>query len=97
MINLLNDIYGRIQSPVFEGLSNQYLSNIYYYINANAWAESPFETTLCDSDIDYDGSIECIISNKIYYAIIEMDGGRLAFPSFDTPNPYKIVDAGAIS
>jgi hypothetical protein len=88
----MNDVAGRIQIPEFEALSKNYLTNIHYYIKANIWAEKPIEETRCDSDIDFDGSPECIISNQQYFAIIELDGGRLAFLATRTTNAvYQII------
>ncbi len=92
MVNYLNDIYGRVQSPEYQKLINQYQANIYYYVNANTWAEKEGKETRCDLDIDLDGSLECILSNKDYYAIVEMDGGRLAFLAARSNNAvYQII------
>ena len=92
LIGYINDLLAKKQSDKFVELSQNYLPNIYYYMAANQWEANPDTKSSCDRDIDQDGMVECFIMSKDYFAIIELDGGRLAFLAARSGNSvYQLI------
>lgn len=68
-----------VSSERLAALRAQYLGLVADLLAAAHWAESPYEMTSCDADVDYDGEPECLLTNKAFFALVEMDGARLTF------------------
>lgn len=65
-------------------LQANYLSEIGYLIAAAHWAQKPDTQANCAADLDFDGQYECLLSNAYVFAVLELDGGRLAFAALRT-------------
>lgn len=55
------------------------LTQVGYLIAASRWNSRPVVQAQCDSDPDWDGYPECILSNEFFFAILDPEGGRVAF------------------
>ena len=92
LIGYINDLLAKKQSEKFVELSQNYLVNIYYYIAANQWEASQDTKSNCELDIDQDGKVECFLMSGDYFAVIELDGGRLAFLAARSGNlVYQLI------
>jgi len=69
----------RLTNPVDNQLHYQYLNQVESMLAASRWLESPDTISDCSLDIDLDSINECVLSNSNFFAIIELDGGRLSF------------------
>jgi len=65
--------------PKLAQLRAQYLSDIYYFIEAAHWAQDGTTQSGCDSDLNRDGLKECIIATDSVFAVIVPDGARLLY------------------
>lgn len=76
-------LYLSLTEPVLQerlgALRAQYLGLVADLLAAARWAEAPYEKVACDADVDYDSEPECLLTSKVFFAIVERDGARLTF------------------
>lgn len=63
--------------PKVRALQKIYLPKTRQLVLAAQWAENPYSTQKCDSDLDGDESLECVLSNSSLFLILSPLGGRI--------------------
>lgn len=56
-----------------------HIQQLGFILEGAKWAESPYDVTNCNKDIDWDGEPECILSNEHYFIAIDPNGGYIPF------------------
>jgi len=73
-------------------LRNDYFGQVTELLRAASWAEHPSAQADCAADLDNDGQPECILSNLIFYAILDPAGARLTNLFYlDGTGPHQLV------
>jgi len=94
------ELYLNLTAPTSDGrlaaLRAQYLGLVGDLLAAARWAESPSVISACNTDIDYDGEAECLLTNAAFFAVLEADGARLTFLFWrDGQTIHQLVGPGA--
>lgn len=50
-----------------------------YLIEASRWNQQPTSQAQCNTDLDWDGYPECVLSDPEFFCVLDPEGGRLAF------------------
>ena len=73
-------------------LGSTYIGQIGHILAAANWVENPAFISNCNTDLDYDGDDECILSNENIFVTIEPIGGYIPFIfSIDQNGAHQIV------
>jgi hypothetical protein len=60
-------------------ISNNYIGQVGEILAAAKWADSPTSTQNCSTDLDFDNTNECILSNSEVFVIVDREGGYIPF------------------
>lgn len=79
-------------SPALAALHANSLSVVDWLLAAARWEQDRSSSASCQDDLDQDGLPECVLSNDRWFAILEPDGGRLAFAAaFSGGRAFEVV------
>ncbi len=88
--NSAREMFAALIQPVADStlakLDASALSQVGFLIEASRWNQNPISQAQCDADLDWDGFPECILSDQVFFNIIDPEGGRLAFAAVRTRN-----------
>jgi hypothetical protein len=73
-------------------LREVYFGQVGELLAAAQWADHPSAQTSCSKDLNYDDQPECVLSNGIFFAILDPVGARLTnLFYFDGALPHQLV------
>jgi hypothetical protein len=65
-------------SPDIQDVRANYLGDIWTLISAAEWVQAPKPYSSCETDVDHDGELECILASSTIFAVVEPIGGYLS-------------------
>lgn len=81
-----------ISDKLQEEMAQIIYSHIFHVLAAAQWAESPYEKTDCEVDLDQNGDKECILANRHIFTTIEPKTGTMIFAFFkDAASVHQFI------